>query len=656
VEKLNRMSEPETVGSILNPFLVEDRDKMRLSSLANNSFLEFNKEGIESSIPKRFEEEVENFPTRLAIKTQSQELTYEELNKIANSIARVICAKGSKGPETVALYFEPGVKMIAAILAVLKSGKIWVPLDTTHPGDRISYILQDSQAKLILCENKNLFSTKESIENEHDLINLDEIDYAINNDNLDISVQPNDVAHIIYTSGSTGQSKGVVHNHRLILHNIKGHTNSFRIGPDDRISLFSSLSHIAGISDMFRALLNGAALLPFNLRMEGFGYLATWLIEEKITIYHSVPSVFRQLINTLNRGEAFPDLRIIHLGGEEVLRHDVVSYQKHFSSDCMLVVILGATEAPTFRQNFITKDTHLVEDSVPVGQPVLDKEILLLDRHGRQIKTNQVGEIAVRSHYLASGYWNKPELTSKVFVPDFAGGNKRIYRTGDLGQLLPDGTLIYFGRQDNQVKIGGQRIEIAEIENVLLEHSLLKICAVILVGNIEEERYLAAYLEPINRQKPNVTELQNYLRQKLPSYMIPSKFIFLKSMPFLPNGKIDRLALPTPDRLRPELVTDYVAPKSDIERSIADIWQEILKIDKIGINDDFFELGGHSLLATQLLSRIHKIFKITLPLKRIFEASTVKTIAILIDMIIRTATNQKRITNSAPEEREKIVI
>jgi acyl-CoA synthetase (AMP-forming)/AMP-acid ligase II/acyl carrier protein len=362
------------------------------------------------------------------------------------------------------------------------------------------------------------------------------------------------------------------------------------------------------------------------------------------------------LINTLNGGETFPDLRIIHLGGEAVLRHDVEAYRKHFSSNCILAVILGATEAPTFRQNLITKDTHLVEDNVPVGQPVQDKETLLLDRDGRPIKTNQVGEIAVRSHYLASGYWNKPELTNKVFLPDPSGENKKIYRTGDLGQLLPDGTLIYHGRKDNQVKIGGQRIEIAEIENVLLEHSHLKSCAVVLVGNIEEERYLAAYLEPFNRQKPNITELQSYLRQKLPNYMIPSRFVFLKSMPLLPNGKIDRLALPTPDRLRPELATDYVAPKSDLERCIADIWQELLRIDQIGINDDFFELGGHSLLATQLLSRINKIFKITLPLKRIFEASTVKTIAILIDMVTSTTTSQKRIINSAPEERETIVI
>jgi amino acid adenylation domain-containing protein len=624
--------------------------------LSEYSCVDYCREEIETSLPRRFERQVEKYPLHSAIKTEMQNLSYTELNQMSNRIARLICSKGSSIVETVGLLFDPGVDMIIAILGVLKAGKIWVSLDPSHPFDRISYILKDSTANLILTNTKNIALATKLIQKENVLINTDEINCNLGDDNLNIPISSDSYAHIIYTSGSSGQPKGVLHNHRLQLHNIWLHTNAFGICPDDRISLFSSLGFLSGITDMLRALLNGATLLPYNLRNEGFLNLSAWLRREGITIYHSVPSVFRQLMGALTEEEKFFQIRIIHLGGEAVVKKDVELYKKHFSSECVLVNNLGSSEAPTLRQYFIRHDTKIKNDIVPVGFPVEDKNIFIINDDGSEIGTGQVGEIAVRSPFLASGYWQKPELTQKAFLPDPTGRDLKIFKTGDLGRMLPDACLLYLGRKDNQVKIGGQRIEIAEIENVLFEHSQLKTCVVVLHGNINEERYLVAYLEPKNQQRPSVTELQNYLKQKLPNYMIPSKFVFLKSMPLLPNGKIDRLALPAPDRLRPELTTDYVAPQSDLERSIADIWQELLRIDQIGINDDFFELGGHSLLATQLLSRINQIFKITLPLKRIFEASTVKTIAILIDMVISTATSQKRIINSASEERETIVI
>lgn len=605
--------------------------KTQVPHSTDTSFVEFKKEDIERSIPKRFEQQVENYPHRLAIKAKSIELTYTEVNQMANRIARSIIASGQKGAETVALLFEPGISMIAAILGVLKAGKIWVPLDPSHPLDRISYILADSQANLILSDHKNLSLTDTLLQKKHLLINVDEIDADSSGENLNLLIMPTASAHIIYTSGSTGQPKGVLHNHRLVLHNIRGHTNSFRIYSDDRISLFSSLSHQAGITDMFRALLNGATLLPFNLRKEGFVELAAWLIAEGITIYHSVPTVFRQFVNTLHGNEQFPQIRIIHLGGEPVLKHDVELYKQHFSSSCMLVVILGATEAPTFRQNFITRETPLIDDIVPVGYPVEEKEILLLDHHGQKIESNQVGEIAVRSRYLALGYWKKPKLTRKAFLPDPAGGDKMIYRTGDLGRMLPDGSLIYLGRKDNQVKIGGQRIEIAEIETALLETPQIKSCAVVAKENNLGDKYLAAYIVPHNLPPLTVSELQNHLRQKLPDYMIPAKFVILAEIPLLPNGKIDRKAFQyCDDASRPNLATAFVLPRDDLERRLKNIWEEILGIQPIGIKDNFFELGGNSLRAARLLTGVGKIFGKKLPLTALFHAPTIAQMAIIL--------------------------
>ena len=379
---------------------------------------------------------------------------------------------------------------------------------------------------------------------------------------------------------------------------------------------------------MFRALLNGATLLPFNLRNDGFGPLASWLIKEKISIYHSVPTVYRQLINTLNGSEEFPHLRIIHLGGEPVLKYDVELYKNHFAKNCILIVILGSTEAPTFSQNFIKKETRLLTDLVPVGHSVKDKKILILDKHGQKIKSNQVGEIAVQSRYLASGYWRNPELTRKVFLQDPTGGDQIIYRTGDLGRMLPDGSIIYLGREDKQVKIGGQRVEIAEIETALLGNPLVKGCAVVAKGNNLGDKYLAAYIVPDKMQRPIVSKLQRHLKQKLPNYMIPSRFVFLDVIPLLPTGKINRKTLQDCDETsRPNLETEFVLPHDDLEQQLKNIFEQVLGVQPVGIKDNFFELGGTSLRAARLLTMIGKTFDKKLALPVIFEAPTIAQLA-----------------------------
>ncbi len=604
---------------------------MKVSPYIDYSSIGFKKEEIERSISKRFEDQVEKFPQRLAIKLKSQEVTYVDLNRTANRIAREICAIVPKGAEPVALFFEPGIGLIAAILGVLKTGRVWVLLDPSYPVDRLSYLLQDSEAGLILSNDKNVSTASDLPRQGRCLINVDEIDPDVSDANLDQVVPPEAFAHIIYTSGSTGKPKGVVHNHRLVLHNIWLHTNSLDLCPDDRISLFSSLSHQAGIADLYRALLNGATLLPFNLRKNGFVDLPAWLKEEGITIYHSVPTVFRQLIDNLPEGCEFPDLRVIHLGGEPVLKLDVDLYRKHFSSNCILTVILGASEAPTFRHNYIDRSSQLDNDIVSVGYPVEDKEVLLLDDQGQAVGFNQIGEIAVRSSFLASEYWKKPELTRKAFWDDPDGGDRRTYLTGDLGLMLPDGNLTYLGRKDKQVKIGGQRIEIGEVEAVLFDHSGIKSCAVVAKENNHGDKYLAAYIVPEKIPGLTVSELQNHLKQKLPVFMVPSKFVFLEKIPLLPNGKVDRHALQDyDDTSRSNFETEFVSPRDDIELQLKAIWEDVLGVHPVGIKDNFFELGGTSLIAAHLLTVIGTVFSRKLALASLFQAPTIEQLARLL--------------------------
>jgi amino acid adenylation domain-containing protein len=616
----------------------------------------FGKQEIETSISARFERQVEKYPAHPAVKTKTKTLSYSELNQASNKIARFICATGGESAETVGLMLNTGIDMIIAILSVLKAGKTWVALDPGHPADRTSFILEDSGAKIILTNDENMSIAARSVPKDDLLINMDAIDPTLSGDNLNIPVSSHSFANIIYTSGSSGRPKGVIHTHRLQLHNIWLHTNSFGIDADDRVSLLSSFGFLAGITAMLRALLNGACLLPFSIKNEGILKLRDWLGDEGITIYQSVPTVFRQLMSTLSPDEKFPKMRIVHLGGEAVHRKDVELYQRHFGAQCLLVSNYGSSETATLSQYFIGPETKLEKEVVPVGFPVEDKEILILDSEGGNAAKGQIGEIAVKSAFLAEGYWRNAEMTSQRFILDPLQKDVRIFKTGDMGYIGPNAGLVITGRKDNQVKIGGQRLELSEIENVLLAHPQLKSCAVAIQQGTTSESYLAAYLEAKNQERPSITSLRSHLKQKLPDFMIPSKFVFLRSMPLLPNGKIDRRSLPAPDRVRPELATAYVAPQNVVEKRVAEIWRELLGIDEIGINDDFFDLGGQSLSATQLASRINEQFKIAIPLRFIFEMPTVKEISALIEILVTSRPTQMEIRNLEVEERERFTL
>lgn len=590
-----------------------------------NDFIEF--EEIEQSIPERFEQQVRKHPDHIAVKTDGYELDYEALNQAANRVAWAILSRRGIGEGRVVLLLGNDAPMIAAILGVLKSGKAYVPLDPSLPRARNTYIIEDSQAELIVTNSKNLSLARELNQNDLQTIDIDEPDPKLSPENPGVPILPDALTWILYTSGSTGQPKGVVQNHRNVLHFVMNYTNGLHICADDRSVLLYSFSVNAAAHEIFSALLNGASLYPLNVREKSLDRLADWLIQNEITIYSSVPTLFVHFADTLTGEEKFPKLRLIKMVGEPVYKRHVDLYKKHFSKDCIFVNRLGSTETGSIRWYFIDNETQIAENNVPVGYPVQDNEILLMDDDGREVDPNQVGEIAVRSRYLSPGYWRKLERTQAAFLPDPEGGDKRIYRTGDLGLMLPGGCLMYMGRKDFQVKIRGYRIEVAEIEAALLKHPAIKDAAVWTQEIRPGNQRLVAYIVPAGQQVPTFTELRQYLAEILPEYMLPSAFVMLDALPLAPNGKLNRRALPEPSVLRSESDEGYVPPRDELESKLKMIWEEVLDIHPIGITDNFFEIGGHSLLAVCLFDRISKEFGKTLPLATLLQAPTVEQLA-----------------------------
>jgi amino acid adenylation domain-containing protein len=626
------VSDPEK--SITNFSLLNDRERQNLRQQNNlvrplQTFTEFLREDIFQAIAQRFEQQVQKYPENIAVETKNYQWTYKTLNSKANAIARTILQLCGNNPERIALLFEHDAPMIAGIFAVLKAGKAYVALDPTYPQTRLAYVVENSEATAILTNKQNYSLAKELSSGKIPLINLDEIELAEDTDNLNLPIAPDSLAYILYTSGSTGQPKGVIQNQRNVLHFIRNYSNNLHISPNDKLTLVASYSFDAAVIDIFGALLNGATLCPIDVKKEGLVNLSEWLREKEITIYHSTPTLYRHFLETLpsnsDSTSLFPKIRLVVLGGEEVVRRDVKLYQQYFSQDCLFVNGLGCSESSFHLQYLIDKQTVITQNSVPVGYLYEETELLLLNEAGDNAEI--YGEIAIRSPYLALGYWQKPELTSKVFLADPEGKNRRIYRTGDLGYLRADGNLEYRGRKDFQVKIRGFRIELGEVENAILKHPQVQETVVIAKEDGVGNKILVAY---VVSPETSTNNLRDFLREKLPEYMIPATFVWLDAIPLTPNGKINRLALPAPDFSKLDSTSNFIAPRNDTERQLREIWEKVLKIQPISVKDNFFDLGGHSMVALQLFAQIQEQFQRDLPLTTLFQAPTIEQLACII--------------------------
>lgn len=590
-----------------------------------NDFTEFKHEETEQAITERFEKQVAKYGDRIAVSSDGHELTYDELNKRANCIARAILEQRSMGQESVALMLTQGIPVISAIIGVLKSGKIYMPVAPWLPRARSDYMLRNSQASLMVTDSKNLLHARELIQDSMQLVNIDELDSDLSVENLNLPIQPDDLVWLLYTSGSTGQPKGVPRNHRNSLHAKMATINDLHISIHDRMASLGPSE-----TGFWNAILSGASFHHLDIKEKGLADLANWLIQNEITICTFVVTAFRHFVDTLTEEEAFPSIRLVCLISEPVYRRDVELFRRHFPPDCLLVNQMGITEAGTVCRYFVDKNTQIDGSFIPVGYPVSDKEVLILDKNGEEVGLNQIGEIAVKSRYLSEGYWRNPELTQARFLPDPNGGDERIYLTGDLGRMLLDGRIVHLGRTDFQVKIRGHRIEIAEVEMALLNLNDIKEAAVVAREDSRGEQRLIAYLVSIGDSIPTVSMLRRSLVKVLPEHMIPSVFMMMDALPLTPSGKMNRLALPEPGTARPELDIPFVAPRTPAEDTLAEIWSDVLGLDEVGIHDDFFELGGNSLQAVQIMSRVTKAFDRKPSLTALLYASTIEQFADII--------------------------
>lgn len=596
----------------------------------SGSFVEFNVEEVNRPISQRFEEQVRLYSERLAVKSNSEQLTYAELNRTSNRIAHVILSRRGEEPEPIALLLEHGVAALAAVMGTLKAGKFYVALDPTAPRSRTIEVLEETRPTLILTNDLNLPMAQGLATSGTGVANLSSLNADLAEHNPGVVQSADALASLIFTTGSTGKPKGAIHTHQSLLHMIRNHTNIYHICGEDRCSLLYPPTVIGGVRDMLGALLNGASLFPYDIKVRGMTEINEWLRKEEITTLRCSATVFRNFLQGQNGQATFPHIRFVCLGNETIHRGDFELYRKYFEPGCIFGCGLGTSEVSLVRQFFADTQSVILEDPMPSGYPVPGVDIDVIDEDCQPLDANQLGEIVIKSPYLSLGYWNRPDLTAAKFLSDPDNNNQRQYLTGDLGVIRPDGCLIHLGRKDFQVKIKGYNVAPPYVESVLLSLDIVNKATVTVKENQQGERRLVAYVVPDGNGAANVSELRRLLSSTLPDYMIPSTFVLLDSLPLAPNGKVDLQALPEPGHGRPDLETPFVGPRTPLEEALTGIWTQVLGIDQLGINDDFLDLGGDSLLASQVIARVIRTFQVEVPLRSLIDTCTIADMALAI--------------------------
>ncbi|MBD2438978.1 non-ribosomal peptide synthase/polyketide synthase [Nostoc sp. FACHB-110] len=579
-------------------------------------------------IHQLFEEQVERTPDAVAVVCENQQLTYHELNSRADSLAHYLRSLGVGADVLVGICVERSLEMVVGLLAILKAGGAYVPLDPEYPQDRLSFMLADTQVSVLLTQEKLVQSLGQ---HQAQVVCLDkdwENIAQANQHPLNSIVSAENLCYVIYTSGSTGTPKGVVVTHQSV-NRLVCNTNYIQFTPDDCVAQASNIAFDAATFEIWGALLHGGKLVIISksvlLNPQEF---AAYLHSYQISVLFLTTALFNQLASFLP--QAFSSLKYLLFGGEAVDPKWVQEVLEKGAPQ-QLLHVYGPTENTTFSSWYLVEELPTTATTIPIGRPISNTQIYILDQYLQPVPVGVAGELHIGGAGLARGYLNRPELTQAKFIPN-PFDNSKLYKTGDLVRYLPDGNIEYIGRIDNQVKIRGFRIELGEIEAILNQHEAVQTNCVIVREDTRGEKRLVAYIVSASEVKITTSELRSFLKQKLPDYMIPSGFVFLEALPLTPNGKIDRRALPTPE-IDSEQVEKYVAPRTPTEELLALIWQEVLKLERVGREDNFFELGGHSLLATQIVSRIRTNFQIELPLRSLFAAPTIAGIASIIGQL-----------------------
>ncbi|MEH1869179.1 MAG: amino acid adenylation domain-containing protein [Nostoc sp.] len=614
-------------------------------------------------IHQLFESLAEKTPDAIAVIFENQQLTYQQLNHRANQLGHYLRSLGVKPEVMVGICVERSLEMIVAILAILKAGGAYVPLDTSYPEQRLSLMLTDSQVTVLLTQQHLL---QQLPEHQASIVCLDRDweDIATQaQDNLDINIHPDNLAYVIYTSGSTGKPKGVAMPHRPLVNLIAWQSLSSTVEEGSKTLQYTPISFDVSFQEIFATLTTGGTLVLISesLRREPI-HLLQFLNQAGIERLF-LPYVALQQLAEMARIEGIVpcSLHEVITAGEQLRITEAIAHLFRQLPNCTLHNHYGPSETHVVTAFTLANSPTDWSVLPPIGRPIANSQIYLLDSQLQLVPIGMPGEIYIGGIGIARGYLNRLDLTDARFIPNPFGRSSpaeeegsrgaeilpnlqspRLYKTGDLARYLPDGNIEYLGRIDNQVKIRGFRIELGEIEAALAQHPNIRETVVTTRVDHSENQRLVAYIIPYPEQTPSTHELRYFLKQKLPEYMLPSAFVLLDTLPLTPSGKIDRRALPAPDKSALSLSTNFVPPQNPTEEVLASIWTTVLHLEQVGIHDNFFELGGDSLLSTQVISRIRQTLQIEIPFQLLFENQTIATLA----EAMLTATHSRSVDHS----------
>ena len=575
----------------------------------------------EQCIHKLFEAQVERSPDTIAVVFEDQQLTYRELNQRANQLAHHMRSLGV-GPEVlVGICVERSLSMVIGLLGILKAGGAYVPLDPTYPQERLAFILEDAQVPVLLTQGRLGDGMPQ---HKAKVVCLDADWQAIaeqSKENSLTQVTANNLAYVIYTSGSTGKPKGVQIPHSALSNFLHAMRQTPELTELDTLLAVTTISFDIAALELFLPITVGARLVLVSLEIAWDGtQLSAKLTDSNATVMQATPATWQLLLAAGWGGNH--QLKIL-CGGEALPRHLANELLNRCDS---LWNMYGPTETTIWSAACLVEtDSNIV----PISQAIANTQFYILDQHAQLVPIGVPGELYIGGDGLARGYLKRPELTAEKFIPNPFEESKvsRLYKTGDLARYLPNGEIEYLGRIDHQVKVRGFRIELGEIEARLSQHSKVRETVVVVRSDQTDFQRIVAYVVPQSEQTLTMTELRDFLESKLPNYMVPVALVMLEALPLTPNGKVDRKALPAPDTARPQLEAVYQPPETEVEKAIANIWEESLHVEDVGIHDNFFELGGHSLLLVQVHSKLQKIFQRDFPLVEMFQYPTISRLA-----------------------------
>ncbi len=575
-----------------------------------------------------FEEQTARTPDNIAIIFQHQEITYAELNARANQLAYHLRSLGVGPDVCVGVYLKRSPELMVAILGILKAGGAYVPLEMMFPKERLKFVLEDTHLPILVTNSQLLSQLPEHLAR---LVHLDTEWEEIARspaDNLITSAWPSSLAYVLYTSGSTGRPKGVMIHQQGLINYLNWCTRAYAVANGCGAPVHSSIGFDLTVTSFFAPLLVGqtVTLLPENQGIEGL--IAALHHDAHFSLIKITPAHLEMLNQQLQPLEGTESAQALIIGGSALWGENLTFWQRS-RPGTRLINEYGPTETVVGCCMYEVPADFLIKGAVPIGRPIANTQLYVLDIHMQPVPVGMVGELYIGGVGVARGYLDRPDLTSAQFVPDpfSAEPGRRLYKTGDLVRYAPDGNLYFLGRFDHQVKIRGFRVELEEIERLLTQHPTVEKAVVVIREDKPGDGTLLAYIVPNSKQQPVITDLRAFLQEKVPSYIVPTTFVILTALPLTSNGKVDRANLPEPEGSRLATKALYVPPQTEIERAITKIWQMVLQVERVGIDDNFFDLGGHSLLLVQVSSLLQEQLECEVTTLEILEYPTVGSLA-----------------------------